>query len=346
MNSRVHRYRNVSFATFAALHDLLRKGQEVKVRGDRIRELRNRITVLHQPRERCLFLPKRGGNIFSTVAETIWVLAGRNDVAWLERYLPKAGWFSDDGLTWRGGYGPRLRQWQGVDQLKKVRDLIRAEPTTRRAVMSLFDPACDYVESKDIPCNNWLHWLVREGRLHLNIAIRSNDVIWGFSGVNCFEWSVLQEMMSFWCNVVMGEITYLASSFHLYKRHYRRAERVVAAFRGVTCYKFGLKSPPFRTQLEDLDSLFTEWFRIEEEFRAAPDSSISESDHISDPFLCTALMLCRIHHGLIVGWDGRQLREALEQLPASDLTAAAYEFLGRRMVTSYSSCKKKNGVTS
>ncbi|PDQ34164.1 MAG: hypothetical protein B5766_13125 [Candidatus Lumbricidophila eiseniae] len=53
-----------------------------------------------------------------------------------------------------------------------------------------------------------LHFLVRHGRLSLNVALRSNDVLWGFSGINTFEWSVLQEMMAYWVGVEIGPASF------------------------------------------------------------------------------------------------------------------------------------------
>lgn len=330
MNTVICAHRNITFAVAAALRDLVKLGKEIQVRGESVVEIRNRVTVLHRPMERCLFLRRRGDNIVGNVAETLWVLAGKNEIGWLECYLPRARDFSDDGKTWRAAYGPRLRRWRGVDQFKAVRDLILAEKETRRAAMSLFDPGEDYVQSRDVPCNNWLHWLVRDNQLHLNIAVRSNDVIWGFSGVNSFEWSTLQQMMAHWCGVQMGEATYLASSFHLYKeRHFEKAKNVVAGFRGVTCYDFGLNTPPFQTSLEDFDSALADWFRIEAELRRAPHTDLDVNSHLGDPWLANAASLMRLHHGAAALWPSARLSEYLALMPPTDMTAAAYEYFGR-----------------
>jgi thymidylate synthase len=183
------RYRNVTYAFVDSLRDVLAEGKSLAVRGSNIMEMRNRLTVLERPQERCLVTPSRHNNIFATIAETMWVLAGRNDLAFLSRYLPRAQDFSDDGQTWRAAYGPRLRNWHGVDQLRENLTLLRHELSTRRAVMSIFDPAVDFIDSKDIPCNNWIHWLIRDGQLHMNIAVRSNDIMWGFSGINTFYYN-------------------------------------------------------------------------------------------------------------------------------------------------------------
>jgi len=52
-----------------------------------------------------------------------------------------------------------------MDQLDEIRRLLNADLESRRAVAVLFDPAKDFTETLDVPCNNWLHFLVRHGRL-------------------------------------------------------------------------------------------------------------------------------------------------------------------------------------
>lgn len=328
MHSFVHR--NISFATAAGLHDLLSYGAIIDVRESRVRELRNRVTILSRPRERCLFLPHRGNNIVASLAETIWMLAGRDDIDWLSAYLSRAKDFSDNGSTWRAAYGPRLRAWNGIDQLAETRRLLLEQESSRRAVMSLYDPDRDFVASKDIPCNNWLHWLVRDQQLHLTVGVRSNDLMWGFSGINSFEWSVLQEMMAFWVGAKIGDATYLASSFHLYAHHDERARKITDAFRGVSAYDFGLTAPPFQTPFHEFDRVLEAWFSLEAQIRLNPDVAYPIQRHIEDPFLAGALQLIRLHHGANGGWDPKRISEELAMLPATDLTAAAYELFGRK----------------
>lgn len=325
-----HIYRNASFATVDCFRDLIDHGVAVNVRGQNIRELRNRLTVLSHPQERCLFVPHRGNNVIATLAETLWVMAGRADVDWLSTFLPRAIDFSDDGVSWRGGYGPRLRHWNGVDQVAQVRRLLLEEQTTRRAVMSIFDPGQDFISSKDIPCNNWLHWLVRDGRLNLTIAVRSNDLMWGFSGINSFEWSVLQEMMAHWVGAEVGDATYLASSLHLYEHHSERARRAVSSFCGISCYDFGLSSPCFQTSFEDFDPTMSTWFALENQIRKEPNRPCRIEDHLDDPLLTNSLELMRLHHGVSAGWSGHRIAEELALLPPTDLSAAAYEYFGRK----------------
>jgi thymidylate synthase len=323
-------HRNISFATIESLAEIISVGEAIEVRGSRVQELRNKVTILRRPLERCLFLPHRGNDIVATIAETLWVLAGRDDIGWLSAFLPRASEFSDDGVRWRGAYGPRLRDWHGVDQIAQSLRVLREEKSTRRAVISLFDPDRDFVPSKDVPCNNWMHWLIRDNRLHLNIAIRSNDIIWGFSGINSFEWSVLQEMMAHWLGLDVGEATYFASSFHLYDRHQNRARKMIDSFKGVNCYDLGLSAPLFCTDFENMPDAFEVFFALEGQARQNPDKFTDNPRNLIDPFLSVCLAILRIHHGMKAGWSTVRLSEELASLPSCDLTAAAYEFYVRQ----------------
>jgi thymidylate synthase len=327
---RLTKFRNVSAATAAGLSQLLSRGQVLVVRGKEIREIRNNVIVLERPTERVLFLPHRGNNVFTAIAETMWVLNGRNDVLWLKNYLPRASDFSDDGLTWRAAYGPRLRDWRGVDQIEKVRDLLLSETTSRRAAMSLYDPAVDFVESKDIPCNNWLHWLIRDGQLHLNIGVRSNDIVWGFSGINAFEWSVLHELMASWLGVEVGEATYFASSFHLYNYHYQMAQKAAAAFRSIYCYDHGIAAPKFSTPWQEFGKAMATWFELEAEIRKSPDKAPRTEDYIGDELLRGLLDMVYLYNGAASGWVVGRIADELSKMPPTDLTVAAYEYFARK----------------
>lgn len=261
------RFRNAAEAFVGKLAEIGENGTIVNVRGSLTREICHQFLTLEHPLERCIVVPGRRNNVFAAIAETVWVLAGRNDLAFLSHYLPRAANFSDDaGVTWRAGYGPRLRSWRGsLDQLAQVVRLLGESESTRRAVISLFDPSDDFQDSNDVPCTNWLHFTVRNGAVDLSVAVRSNDLVWGFSGINTFEWSVLQEMVAYWLGRTVGVASYFISSLHVYERHFDRANEILKG-RSDEVYE---QSPTIRfaTAFDDLSSCLAEWFRLEEAIR-------------------------------------------------------------------------------
>lgn len=283
---------NVTEAMPILLHSLLTDGQEVGSRlGERTMEILMPRIALWKPWQREVLVPGRKASIAAQIAETMWVLAGRNDVKWLSHYLPRAGDFSDDGTTWSGGYGPRLRAWglgdtpNPVDQLDRVVNELKNNRGTRRAVMSIYDPSVDSIGGKDIPCNNWLSFISRNGKLHLNVATRSNDVIWGWSGINQFEWSVLQEIVANLTGNQIGTLTFNVTSFHVYEKHWDKARDIIN--RSNDPAPLAKESPRFDPtvkSVEYLDRMLQLWFEIEDQIRNGYASQMAV-DKFHEPML-------------------------------------------------------------
>ena len=242
---------------------LLDIGDEVGSRNGRVKEFLNTQIVLTDPVEREILSINRKANVFAQIAETCWVLAGRNDIEWLSAYLPRAVDYSDDGVVWRGGYGPRLRGgYFGFDQLQHVISLLKNDPLSRRAVVAIYEPTADAAPGKDIPCNDFLQFQSRLGELHLTVTVRSNDLMWGWSGINAFEWSTLQEIVAHLLGINVGTLTFNIGSLHLYEQHWDKAARIhheAPVERGV---RFSLPDGMDRS-IETVDLLLERFFQWE-----------------------------------------------------------------------------------
>lgn len=266
-------------AALPALSRAVLAGEEIGSRAGRTKELTHVGITLREPWRREIILPERKANLAAQIAETMWVLSGRDDVEWLSHYLPRAKEFSDDGETWRGAYGARIRHWGlgrerlagglvETDQLAFVIGMLRQNPADRRAVIQIYDPAIDSAPGKDIPCNDWLHFLSRDGYLDLHVAVRSNDLMWGWSGINAFEWSVLLEITAGMLGMRVGQLHFSTSSLHLYDRHWDRAEKITATRTTASSdngVRFYLRKED--RNIEALDRLFQGWFQVEEWLR-------------------------------------------------------------------------------
>lgn len=257
----------------------------------------------------------------------MWVIAGRNDLSLLSAYLERAIDFSDDGLSWRAGYGPRLRNWNGIDQLVEIVKILREDPLSRRAVASIYDPDRDFVESRDIPCNNWLHFLMRDGRLDLHVAARSTDIWWGFSGINAFEWTLLLEVMARWLNCVPGRLVFFSSSLHLYARHFDRASRLLAS-QPNRATSGEAEHPQFDTDWEDTSAAWDEWMRLEAGIRSGQELSVLNCK-LTDPLLLAYIRMIDLYWAAQGGATAELIEEKLAGLGNGRLGAAAREYLGR-----------------
>jgi thymidylate synthase len=324
------KYNNVTQAFHNSLELIMKKGRTISVRGNETKEIAPHSFSIKKPQERVYLINKRENNIFSTIAEILWVVGGRNDIEYLTYYLPRATDFSDDGKVWRAGYGSRLRHWNDVDQFKEIVNLLKSDKNSRRAVIAIFDPDRDFIDSKDIPCNNWLHFLIRENKLYLNIAVRSCDIMWGFTGINTFEWSVIQEMVAYWTGIEVGEMSFFISSFHLYNRHYDRAKEVQNHSKIKTLYDFGIKPPKFSTSFEDFDKTMEHIFDLENKMRTNIEV-LPQIKEIKDDFLRNSLLMLLLH-SLWKNNNTADIPKIINELDDCDYKIAAIEFFVRKQI--------------
>ncbi len=198
---------------------LTEKGKRSSSRNGEVTFLNNVVFELSDPTKRHLYLDGRKNNIFAVIAELFWIMSGSDEISpFLEFYLPRAKDFSDDGVTWRGGYGPRL---YAHDQLEQAIEVFHREGLdTRRSVIDIYQSELDsplYFEStKDVPCNNMMHFYVDDGKMCMNVFSRSADLVWGVTNVNIPEWTFLQEYVAQAVGVPVGSYTHWCSNLHVY----------------------------------------------------------------------------------------------------------------------------------
>jgi hypothetical protein len=212
-----------------ALQLIAQNGKERVSRGLKTLELEGpTFTVYRHPWECVLLDPVRDANPFFHFFESMWILAGSNELALPQFFLNRYAEYSDDGQTLHGAYGYRLRNWPTnqpqtdfhtgyIDQLDKVVKLLIEKPDTRQAVVSIWDPVRDLgTKTKDMPCNDMVMFKMRDGRLDMTVSCRSNDAIWGAYGANAVQFSFLQQFVAARVGVYPGYYVQMSDSLHVY----------------------------------------------------------------------------------------------------------------------------------
>jgi len=172
-------------------------------------------TTYRYPWQRVLLHEKRDANPFFHLAEALWILAGRNDVAPLAQFNSNIRQYSDDGLTFHGAYGHRLRA--DMDQVAWAIRRLKTDPDTRQVVLQIWDARRDMQEgTRDMPCNTQVYLKIRDGRLNILVTCRSNDALWGAYGANAVQFSVLQEYIAAHVGCAIGEYRQVSDSLHVY----------------------------------------------------------------------------------------------------------------------------------
>lgn len=175
-------------------------------------------TVYERPRERVMFWAERDANPFFHFYESLWMLAGRDDIKPLSYIVGRMASFSDDGVTMHGAYGHRWRQRFSVDQLAIVVRRLRENPDDRRQVIQMWDAQLDLGHTgKDVPCNVTATVQINtEGALDLAVFNRSNDIVWGCYGANAVHFSMLQEYLARAIGVPTGQYYQISVNWHGY----------------------------------------------------------------------------------------------------------------------------------
>ncbi len=219
--------KSVTSAFIKTLELIEKKGlTEHSRNGDVISLSKPLMVEFTNPMNRVLYSPLRDANPFFHLFESLWMLAGRNDVAFIKQFNSNIGNYSDNGVTFHGAYGHRWRHhfnrlthgtYVLLDQIKGVVNILKKDPCSRRAIIAMWDPSSDLnKEGKDLPCNTHIYFRVDLGKLNMTVCNRSNDIIWGLFGANAVHMSFLHEYVCSKVGVEVGSYYQITNNAHIY----------------------------------------------------------------------------------------------------------------------------------
>jgi hypothetical protein len=170
---------------------------------------------IKRPWERVLFDPIRDANPFFHVMEFVWMMAGSNDAEWISQFNKRMMEYADGGIL-RGAYGWRWAQPE--NQITHVIRLLREQPGTRQAVLSMWRPEMDgpQARSSDRPCNTHIYFRTHGNRLDMTVCNRSNDLFWGMLGSNVVHFTMLHELVALATGMEQGRYRVFTNNLHAY----------------------------------------------------------------------------------------------------------------------------------
>lgn len=210
------------------LESLVSDKEIIKASRGSMTELMGPTLVLNNPRAR-LSRSESKGKLFSALGELLWYLSGDIKLEFVRYYVGSHyEQESDDGVTVRSGYGERLFRYDGkINQVKNVIDLLKKRPSSRQAVIQIFDASDIAGGYKSIPCTCVLQFLVRDNKLNLITYMRSNDAYLGLPH-DVFAFTMLQEIIARSVGVEVGVYQHSAGSLHLYECARQKAEQYLS----------------------------------------------------------------------------------------------------------------------
>ena len=114
-----------------------------------------------------------------------------------------------------------------MDQVDYARYLIKNNPASRRIMTNIFD----FDDLKDMnlePCAYGTQWLVRDGKLHLILNQRSQDML-AANGWNTMQYAALLYMFAKEAGLEPGTLTHNIGDCHIYDRHIPLVKQLLEA---------------------------------------------------------------------------------------------------------------------
>lgn len=175
--------------------------------------------------------------------ELIWFIGGNTDARKLQNknihiwdgnsskaYLERVGLGHRAAGDLGPVYGFQWRHWgaayedfeadyagKGLDQLQQAIDTIRTNPSSRRIIVSAWNPT-DIPEMALPPCHMTMQFYVAEGRLSCMMMQRSADMGLGVP-FNIASYALLTYIIADLCNLQPGELIHTIGDAHVYLNH-------------------------------------------------------------------------------------------------------------------------------
>ena len=149
-------------------------------------------------------------------AEWQWYLSGDRNIKKLDELYGKVPkiWerMADVNGNVNSNYG---WQWQRNRQLREAIYLLKRNPRTRQACISIFDGKEYDRYTHDTPCTYAVQFTIVGQSLNMCVTMRSNDLWYGFCNDQyCF--SKLQLLVADELGLLVGEYFHFAHNLHLY----------------------------------------------------------------------------------------------------------------------------------
>ena len=163
----------------------------------------------------------------SIVGELIWFLSGSTNVRWLQEHGITIWdeWADADGDL-GPVYGHQWRSWPTpdggtIDQIARVVASIRANPESRRHIVSAWNVA--EVDSMALPpCHALFQFYVAQGRLSCQLYQRSADIFLGVP-FNIASYALLTHLVAQVTGLAVGDFVHTFGDAHLYLNHLDQA---------------------------------------------------------------------------------------------------------------------------
>jgi thymidylate synthase len=168
------------------------------------------------PQNNLIFTKWRKWNNSYAEYEWKWYMSGNQNADEIAKRAPIWKNMQDEKGNVNSNYG---YQWSRGNQLNNVIKELRENPTSRRAVISIYDGKENNLYYKDTPCTLAINFFILNNKLEMSVMMRSNDLVFGFCNDQyCF--SELQKLIASELKMAVGGYYHFSTNMHIYERHF------------------------------------------------------------------------------------------------------------------------------
>ena len=180
-------------------------------------------------------LRNNSNTIYRAIDEVLWIWQKKsNKISDLNSHIWDQ-WAREDGTIGKA-YGYQMSRkyefntsdgLQKMDQVDFVLYLLKNDPASRRIMTNIFN----HKDLKDMalePCVYGTQWLVKEGKLHLILNQRSQDML-AANGWNVMQYAALQTVFAKISGLKVGTLTHNIGDCHIYDRHIPLVKKLIEA---------------------------------------------------------------------------------------------------------------------
>jgi len=175
--------------------------------------------TIENPLESVITTPARKFNQDYANFEFDWYLSGNRDAfeiserakIWKNMMIP-----GTTNVVSNYGYF-----WNKNNQLDRMIEELKTNPTTRRAVLVHYDIEELDLYKYDTPCNLALNFYVQDGRIELSVFARSIDYFYSF-GNDQYCFSKLMELVAERSGYKVGRMHWHITNFHIYEKQWNK----------------------------------------------------------------------------------------------------------------------------
>lgn len=232
-------YKNLNEAFVESLK-LLSKGSIVNSRGSKQKEILWHSMMIEDPTALSIEVPARKFRPSYAVTEWLWYLSEDRNVQNIGELASIWQRISNDKNEVESNYGFWIHGIKngrtGKNQWDWVVEELLSDCDTRRASVTINQSHHKGQNNSDYPCTQYIHFFIRDNKLHLGVHMRSNDAVFGFCN-DVFTFCMYQQLMLNELNarvsgdkIELGHYYHSAGSFHIYESHFAMMDKIVANY--------------------------------------------------------------------------------------------------------------------